>query len=43
MQEYNYMKDKNLLYFLTISPTICQIKILILTFFPILKSFILPY
>ena len=35
------MKDKTLLYFLTISPTICQIKIFSLTSFPILKRFIL--
>ena len=38
------MKDKNLPYFLTISSTIYQIKILVLTFFPILGSFtLLPY
>ena len=37
------MKDKTLPYFLTISPTICHIKIFILTFLP-LKHFILfPY
>ena len=38
------MKGKTLPYFLTTSPTMCQIKILILTFFTILWSFILlPY
>ena len=38
----NYMKDKTLPYFLTISPTICNIKIFILTFFSYFKKF-LPY
>ena len=38
------MKNKTFPYFLTISPTICQINIVSLTFFPILKRFILlPY
>ena len=35
------MKDKTLPYFLTISLTVCQIKIFNLAFFPVLKSFIL--
>ena len=35
----NYMKDKTLPYLLTISPTICHIKIFILTFFSYFKKF----
>ena len=46
MQEWNYMKDKTLPYFLTISLTIYQytkLKSKSFHFFPILKSFIHPY
>ena len=42
MQEWNYMKDKTLPYFLTISLTIYQIKIEIVTFFSYFKKFHSP-